>query len=151
MTAFAHSAEVLHKTDTQPEIQTVSALVRAGLAQFIEYPDIDHALHGFDAETSLPVEANISLSLEHEYKCMTCEDAIVVEERHIVISGVYSYRRRDETVFDHHHLHSDCFHEHELPFWDAITVSPMNKQRREVVLDRFRQVKMRHKLSHIAA
>lgn len=151
MTAFAHSVEVMHKTDTQPETQTVSALVRAGLAQFIDYPDLEHTLKGVDSETSLSVEANVTLSLEREYKCMTCESGISVEERHVVINGVYAYRKRDGYVYDHHHLHTTCFHDYELPFWDEVLVVPMNKLRRNAILNRIHEAKMRRKTSSFAA
>jgi hypothetical protein len=151
MTAFALSAEVLHKTDTQPEIQTVSALVRAGLSQFIGYPDLNHTLHGIDSETTLPVQANTTLSLEREYKCKTCTDAIIIEERHVVIEGVYSYRQQTGDVLDHHHLHTQCFQEHELLFWDQIFSTRMNKARHDAIVRRILQAKARRKTSRLAA
>ena len=151
MTTLVHPVEVMHETDTQPEAQNVSALVRAGLAEFIYYPDLEHTLKGIDSETSLAVEANLTVSLGHEYTCKTCEGAIAVEERHVVIGGVYSYRKRTNDIFDHHHLHSDCFSKHELLFWSDIVVAPMNKQRRDIILSRIRQAKARRKTSSLAA
>jgi len=151
MTAFALSAEVLHKTDTPLEIQTVSALVRAGLAQFIDYPDLNHTLEGIDSATSLPVQANFTLSLDKEYACQTCESAIAIEERHVVIEGVYSYRERTREVYDHHHLHRKCFQEHELPFWDRVVSTRMDMGRHNAIVKRILQAKARRKSSLLAA
>lgn len=151
MTVFAPSVETLQKTDTAPENQTVSALAKAGLAQFVHYPDLEHSLRAIDHETSLPVEANTSLSLDREYTCMTCESTIAIEEHHVVLSGVYSYRERDGQIFDHHHVHADCFREHEILFWDDIVVLPMNKWRRNAILHRIHEAKARRQSSALAA
>lgn len=151
MTAFAQSVETLRKTDTQSNNRTVSELVRVGLADFIDYPDIDHTLHGINSETSLSLEANITVSSIREYTCKTCRSPIGLEERHVVVSGICSRRLRDGAVLDHHHLHRDCFHDNELPYWDDITVGPMDKERRQVVLDRIHQIKEKRKSSGLAA
>lgn len=151
MTAFALSAEVLHKTDTTPENQTVSALVRAGLAEFIDFPDLNHTVIGINSATSLPVEANFTLSLDKEYRCWTCEGPIMIEERHVVVAGIYSYRKRDGTLFDHHHLHTDCFHENELPFWDRIATTRLDKERHHALVQRMMKAKARRKSSALAA
>lgn len=151
MTAFALSAEVLHKTDTTQENQSVSDLVRAGLAEFINFPDLNHTVVGINSETSLPVRANFTLSLDKEYTCATCESAIMIEERHVVIAGIYSRRLRDNKVFDHHHLHTSCFHQNELPFWDQIATTRVNKKRHHAIVERILQSKARRKPVAIAA
>jgi len=150
MSALAYSVETL-KADTSPETQTVSALVRSGLAQFVGYPDLNHMLSGIDSDTSLPVEANITISLERQYTCMTCMNPVAIELQHVVISGVYSFRKRTGRILDHHHLHTDCFVDNELPFWDEIVILPMDRLRREIILRRIRQAKTQRRASSLAA
>ena len=115
----------------------------AKLGKIAAYPDIDHALTGIDSETGLPVSANITVSLNKDYACYTCASPIKIEEKHVVVSGIYSYRSRDRYTLDHHHLHKDCFTDNELPAWDTIAVVKMSKDRREEILQRFRKINNR--------